>query len=93
MNVVLGNCRIVKVDDMNVAVEQYKLVPQSKNPNFRHDGDKYDWMHIGYYANVLQALKKVVNSEIVESDVDGANSLMKKLEELHEEIKNLKLNN
>ena len=89
MEVKIGNCRIIKVDDMNIAVEQYKLVPQSKNPNFRHDGDKHDWMHIGYYPNVLVALKKIVDKELVESNAKEAADLITKIEELNNKIDNL----
>ena len=89
MEVKIGNCRLIKVDDMNIAVEQYKLVPQSKNPNFRHDGDKYDWMHIGYYPNVLVALKKIVDKELVESNAKEAADLITKIEELNNKIDNL----
>ena len=89
MEVKIGNCRLIKVDDMNIAVEQYKLVPQSKNPNFRHDGDKHDWMHIGYYPNVLVALKKIVDKELVESNAKEAADLITKIEELNNKIDNL----
>ena len=89
MEVKIGNCRLIKVDDMNIAVEQYKLVPQSKNPNFRHDGDKHDWMHIGYYPNVLVALKKIVDKELVESNAKEASDLITKIEELNNKIDNL----
>ena len=86
MELKIGNCRILKIDEMNVALEQYKLVPQSKNPNFRHDGDKYDWMHIGYYPNILSALKKLVDKELLESESDDADNLIKKIEELHDKV-------
>ena len=89
MEVKIGNCRLIKVDDMNIAVEQYKLVPQSKNPKFRHDGDKHDWMHIGYYPNVLVALKKIVDKELVESNAKEAADLITKIEELNNKIDNL----
>ena len=91
MKVELGNCRIIKADEMNLAVEQYKLVPQSKNPKFRHDGDKYNWIHIGYYANIHQALKKIVDAELVESDSKDTADLIAKINELYSAIKEIKI--
>ncbi len=91
MEVKLGNCRIVKVDDMNLSVEQYKVVPQSKNPKLRHDGEKFRWTHIGFYQNIHQALKKIIDAELMESNSKSATGLLSKLEELYSEVKNVKV--
>jgi hypothetical protein len=91
MKVELGNCRIIKADDLNLAVEQYKLVPQSKNPKFRHDGNKHKWTHLGYYQNIHQALKKIIDSELLESNADDAVSLIEKIDELYSAIQDVEV--
>ena len=85
----LGKQLTKKADDLNLAVEQYKLIPQSKNPKFRHDGDKYAWVHIGYYGTIHCALKKIVNAELAESNVKDVADLIEKINELYSEIKNV----
>ena len=89
MNIKLGNCRVIKADDMNLAVEQYKLVPQSKNPKLRHEGEKYRWTHVGWYQNLHQALKKIVDCELNESGASDVSQIMQKISDLHEEIEKL----
>ena len=91
MNIEIGNCRIVKADELNLAVEQYKLIPQSKNPKFRHDGDKYAWVHVGYYGTVHCAFKKIVNAELAESNTDDPVSLIEKIDELYSAIKEVEV--
>lgn len=89
MDIKINNCRIVKADDLNISVQQYRLIPQSKNPKFRHDGEKYDWIHIGYYTTIKQALKKVIDSELFECQASSIQDIINKIDDLYDKIDKL----
>lgn len=91
MIIELGKCRIIRVDDMNLSVEQYKKVGQSKNPLLRHEGEKHKWVHIGFYDNIHHALKKIVNTELTTSEVKSAENLISKIDKLYSKIGEIKL--
>jgi formiminotetrahydrofolate cyclodeaminase len=46
-------------------------------------------MHIGYYPNVLVALKKIVDKELSESGAKEASDLIAKIEEVNKQISDL----
>lgn len=52
--------------------------------------NEYRKVRLGYYANLEQVLSKILHEEIITSDVKTIEELSEKLNEIHNDLKELK---
>lgn len=58
------NYRISRDDDRNILVEHFRLVSSKPNRYQKESKDVEKWVHVGFYSNVPQALKRILREEL-----------------------------
>lgn len=83
----IDNVRIIKFNEMNLAVERYEevFIPKNKQKEMR-------WVFYGYKSTVLGALKFISRNELLvnESQISSINDYVKQVKESNNKILNLK---
>lgn len=79
----LGTIRIKEYDSLNVQIERLEEV---LNPILKEVTNK--WRFKGYSDNVLNALKLIVNKELLidRKAVNGLKNYLKQIEDIHNKI-------
>lgn len=83
----LKDYRISRLDDKNIVAEEYRKII-SPNGTFR-----YDWVRLGYYGNITQALESVKKQIITKKAVElnSYKEVLDIIEKLNGAIVNCKL--
>ena len=74
MNIVIGDYRISRADDLNLVVEEKREVKQPCNPNLVQK-NSHKYYFIGFTANLEQALKKVASKMSMEIKANNLESV------------------
>ncbi len=75
--------RIVKVDDRNLAIEEFRQVTSEKH------GTREEWCWCGYYGTLKSALLGCLDKkmfDLPEADISSINLLLQKIEQCETEI-------
>ena len=78
--------RIVRLDENNLQIEEYRKIINSKTKEPR-----YDWVRIGYYGTLKQAISGVLtrlSTCLVDEDICCCSEILKRLEDIREEMRN-----
>tara|TARA_R110000824_G_scaffold243272_1_gene431900 strand:+ start:519 stop:845 length:327 start_codon:yes stop_codon:yes gene_type:complete len=95
MELRIDNYRIVRLDDLNIVLEQYiKLNPRnpygrsgSKGVNAKPTTKKYKWVRLGYHNTLTEALNKLIKHNTLTGEGEvTAQELLSGLAELKNEI-------
>lgn len=79
--------RIVRYDEHNLQIQEYREIVSKKDKSVRKD-----WVNIGYYGNLKHALLGILNKYIfnlMDNDILDIKTLLDKLNEIENDINNL----
>lgn len=78
--------RIVRVDKLNLELQEYRKIVDVKTKE-----ERYDWCWVGFYGDFKSAIGGVLKHftmEMTEQDIKGCENILKCLEKIDIELKN-----
>ena len=86
MNIVIGDYRISRADDLNLVVEEKREVKQPCNPNLVQK-NSHKYYFIGFTANLEQALNKVASKMSNNIEANNLEECLAELQKINSVIK------
>ena len=77
--------RIVRIDKLNLELQEYRLVIDKKTK-----AERQDWCRVGYYGDLKSAIGGAIKyfaMELADEDLNGWKSVMQRLDEIDKELK------
>ena len=79
------NIRIVRTDEKNLQIEEYRKVINKKNKE-----ERYEWCRIGYYGDLRTAIGGVLKHclmSLADEEISDLKALMQRIDEVEKELK------
>jgi hypothetical protein len=76
--------RIVRLDKLNLQLEEYRKVVNKKE-------ERYEWCWVGYYGDLRSAIAGVLkhcSMALVDEEINGCNAVLQRLDEIGTELRN-----
>lgn len=90
MKIDLGDKYLLETDSMNVMIKEKCLV-DIKDENGEVIGTEPRIKGIKYYSTPKQALKKLLDYDLMDSDLDGISSILDRIDQYQNLVENLPL--
>lgn len=90
MKIELGDKYLLETDSMNVMIKE-KYTAEIKNGEGKVIGTEPRIKVVGYYSTPKQALKKLLDYDIMTSDLDGISSILDRIDQYQNLVENLPL--
>lgn len=79
------NIRIVRTDEKNLQIEEYRKVINKKTKE-----ERYEWCWIGYYGDLRTAIGGVLKHclmSLANEEISNLKALMQRIDEVEKELK------